>query len=399
MVALNKPSAGDTSWATPVNDNWTEIENSVNQSICQGRLTLLSGIIASYDPSPKSPSSTDTAADTLDFSSAHGWSTGTSVSPESTGGGLTSGTIYYVRAVDSDTVSLHSTVADAYSGASKVNLTASITSEIQSFGIASTTLYFTPYKGNRIGLYSGSTWGIRSFSEISLALSTLTSGKNYDVFVYDNSGTPALELSAAWSDDTTRTDALTIQDGIRVKSSDATRRYVGTIRATASDSTEDGRTKRFVLNYYNRFPEKLFACPAYNNNNAETTYSGGASSSFAAANSGVGNRIEFLSNGEDEVTFGLVAQAYASSATGVQFGISDNGSATGVKWEAQGTASSSSRSQLSVEAAQVFTEGYAKLDLFVANSNSATMTIVADNARAGASQDPYATWVYARILG
>jgi len=30
MVTLNKPSAGDTDWTTDINDNWTNLETSVN---------------------------------------------------------------------------------------------------------------------------------------------------------------------------------------------------------------------------------------------------------------------------------------------------------------------------------------------------------------------------------
>lgn len=41
MVSLNKPTEGDTDWATPVNDNWSTIESSlVLAGLCQGRLTL-----------------------------------------------------------------------------------------------------------------------------------------------------------------------------------------------------------------------------------------------------------------------------------------------------------------------------------------------------------------------
>lgn len=113
------------------------------------------------------------------------------------------------------------------------------------------TIYFTPYKGNRISLYNGSAWKVYSFSELSLAL-TATSGKNYDVFVYDNAGTLTLELSDAWTNDTTRDDALALQDGVYVKSGSTTRRWLGTIRASGTNVCEDSAAKRFVWNYYNR---------------------------------------------------------------------------------------------------------------------------------------------------
>jgi hypothetical protein len=88
-------------------------------------------------------------------------------------------------------------------------------------------------------------------AEFSLAL-TVTSGNNYDVFVYSNAGTATLELSAAWTNATTRSVALAMQDGIWVKSSDHSRRYVGTIRATGTNTTEDSALNRFVYNYRNQ---------------------------------------------------------------------------------------------------------------------------------------------------
>ncbi len=93
---------------------------------------------------------------------------------------------------------------------------------------AATTLYFTPYTGNRIGLNNGSAWQVHTFTELSIAIPA-TTDTNYDVFVYDNSGTPTLEL-LAWSDATTRATAIAFNGGVYVKSGDATRRYLGTIR-------------------------------------------------------------------------------------------------------------------------------------------------------------------------
>ena len=64
---------------------------------------------------------------------------------------------------------------------------------------AKTTLYWTPYNGNQISLYDGaSTWNTRTFSEISLALGTLTDATMYDVFLYDNAGTVTIDTLVAW---------------------------------------------------------------------------------------------------------------------------------------------------------------------------------------------------------
>jgi hypothetical protein len=110
------------------------------------------------------------------------------------------------------------------------------------------TVYLTPYKGNQVALYTGARWLLHSLTEIHLDLADLTAGKNYDVFLYDDSGTLTLSLSSAWTNDTTRANALAYQDGVRVLASDHTKRLMGTIRATAATTTEDSLLKRFVRN-------------------------------------------------------------------------------------------------------------------------------------------------------
>lgn len=118
---------------------------------------------------------------------------------------------------------------------------------------ANTNIYYVPYEHGDIQLYDGSKWVLfNSIGNITLALGTLTSGKNYDVFIYSNSGTPTLELSAAWSSDTARTDALTTQDGWQVKSGAATRLWLGTIRTISTTQVQDDVLKRFIWNAYNR---------------------------------------------------------------------------------------------------------------------------------------------------
>jgi len=117
--------------------------------------------------------------------------------------------------------------------------------------LAKTNLYFTPYMGNGIALFVSSQWVYRSFSEITESLSGLTTGKPYDVFAFDNAGTVDIEL-LVWTNDTTRATALALQNGIHVKSGDATRRYLGTIYTSATGQCEDSLKKRYVWNMYNR---------------------------------------------------------------------------------------------------------------------------------------------------
>jgi len=122
---------------------------------------------------------------------------------------------------------------------------------------AATSVYFTPYLGNRISLYNGASWKIHQFTERTLSLSGFAADTNFDIFLYNNSGTLTLE-AVAWSGSAIRATALAVQDGVYVKSGDSTRRYLGTIRTTGTiGQCEDSGTKRFVANYYNKVPRNL----------------------------------------------------------------------------------------------------------------------------------------------
>lgn len=171
------------------------------------------------------------------------------------------------------------------------------------------TLYYTPYESGRIGLYYGGAWQLFTLSaEISLALSGLTSGKNYDVFAYYTGSAVALELSAAWTNDTTRADALTTLDGVVVKSSNTTRRHIGTIRASGATTTEDTVTKRFVWNRYHRVAQQMKVTESA----GSWTY---ATASWRQANANAANKVEFVCG--DVVEIEARAQVMCNhSATG-----------------------------------------------------------------------------------
>jgi hypothetical protein len=117
---------------------------------------------------------------------------------------------------------------------------------------AQSTIFFTPYQGNRITLYSGGRWKLHSFAQISTVLSGLTAGANYDIFAYNNSGTVALEVGTAWTNATTRAVALTSLNGVLVSSGDSTRRYIGTFRAVTTTTTNDAASSRLLWNLCNR---------------------------------------------------------------------------------------------------------------------------------------------------
>lgn len=123
---------------------------------------------------------------------------------------------------------------------------------------AATSIYYTPYKGNRIALYDGSAlWNTRTFTEITISISGCTASKPYDVFMYDNAGTVTAE-TLVWTSATARATALTTQDGVLVKTGATTRRYVGSFYCNSSGGqTDDTLSKRLLWNYYNRVPRPM----------------------------------------------------------------------------------------------------------------------------------------------
>lgn len=184
---------------------------------------------------------------------------------------------------------------------------------------AKTSVYLTPYGGNLVALHDGTSWKLNTFTERTLALGTITSGKNYDVFLYDNSGTLTLELSAAWnSDNVTRTDALTTQDGIYVKSGATTRRYVGTIRTTSTTTTEDSATKRFVWNAQNRVMRPLLVKDA----TSSWTY---GTASYRQARANAANQVEVVVGLSGESLLDLsVCGSAGNSMSGSAFAIGED---------------------------------------------------------------------------
>jgi hypothetical protein len=160
---------------------------------------------------------------------------------------------------------------------------------------AVTTLYWSPYKGNRVALYDGTNWNVRTSAELSKTNAGIGGSVPTDIFCFDNAGTPTLE-SLQWTNDTTRATALVLQDGVLVKSGATTRRYLGTIRATAGGAFTDSYTNRWVWNYYNRVLRPMRATEA----TATWTYT---SATWEQARASTANQLDFVVGwAEDAVT-------------------------------------------------------------------------------------------------
>lgn len=114
------------------------------------------------------------------------------------------------------------------------------------------TLYLTKYNGDKVSVYDGSSWtSLTLGSDLSITLSSLaTASKLYDIFAYSNAGVLAIE-SLVWTSDTARATALTTQNGVYVKSGDATRRYIGTIYIDGSKQCYQSKLHNYVFNLNN----------------------------------------------------------------------------------------------------------------------------------------------------
>ncbi len=171
---------------------------------------------------------------------------------------------------------------------------------------AKTTVYLTPFRHNVCPLWDGVNWLPVVFSETSLALGTVTSGANYDVFAYLSAGALALE-KLIWTNATTRATAVTLQDGRYCKSGDKTRLYLGTFRSTSTTETEDsagGSTtqvggKRFLWNMYNQVARSMSVI--------DTTDSWAYSTdTVRQANNSAGNKVEYVVGIEQSPVFAQV---------------------------------------------------------------------------------------------
>ncbi len=207
---------------------------------------------------------------------------------------------------------------------------------------SSSTLYWTPYRGTHCSTYDSGTWTDHTTAEISLALSGLTSGRNYDVFAYFSGGVLKIDLGPTWNagavagSDTQRgtgagSTELQRQDGVWTNKNSITStihgdtiaanngKYLGTIRATSTSATADsgGGTsnkvggQRFLWNYYHRVRRTLSVLET----DASWTY---PTTSYRIANaaSAPSNCVEIVVGLQEvELDLHLIVFALQSSAT------------------------------------------------------------------------------------
>lgn len=154
--------------------------------------------------------------------------------------------------------------------------------------VSSSNVYWTPYHGNQVAFYNGSSWDLISFGETSINLASgHTANTNYDAFAYNNGGTLAIE-KLVWTNDSTRATALVLQNGILCKASDPTRRYLGSYRTVTSTTCEESIGRRFVWNNAHRVERVLYRLDATSHTIGATSFAG------QYYNSNSANKVELL---------------------------------------------------------------------------------------------------------
>ena len=191
---------------------------------------------------------------------------------------------------------------------------------------AKTILYYTPYTGDYVALYNTVElrWDLFQFTQRSLSLSGLAANTNYDIFIWDSSGTLTLQ-AVAWTSSgagtSTRASSISQLNGIWVKDSDK-RRYLGVIRTTATaGQCEDSMQNRLVWNIQNQARRSILYSPG----GSSYTYTTAA---WRAVNNNSSNRLNVVTGlGQPvQVLGGLITSGGGNPEPGGATGVGLNSS-------------------------------------------------------------------------
>lgn len=219
------------------------------------------------------------------------------------------------------------------------------------------TIYYTAFRGAQAPIFNGTKWGTyyltgtATSQELSIALDSNSghtgyhqSGKIFDLFVFNNSGTITLGTGPAWSSTTARgtgagTTELQLYNGIWTNKNSIALKidttasqvtvgvnqatYVGSFYATANAQTgmafnptaASGGTNNILglWNAHNRVRISSIC------NDSTTTYTY-ASSAIRVANNSSSNRCSWI-DGLQQSFVQINNQIYPSTAAGAQYGI------------------------------------------------------------------------------
>ena len=214
---------------------------------------------------------------------------------------------------------------------------ASATPVMTSDDTGNTTIYYTPYNGDCIHIYDGTYMVPTVFAELSQATTDSTkspaavaNNSNYDLFVWNDSGTIRCTRGPAWTSDTARgtgagTTELEIVKGIYVNKIAITNgpaanrgTYVGTVRSNGSSQIDwklgsaaanGGEAFFGVWNNYNR------VLVSWNVQDTTDSYTY-QSTTIRAMNGSNTNRATFVRGLDEDGVFCQNSQTIGTSSSG-----------------------------------------------------------------------------------
>lgn len=189
----------------------------------------------------------------------------------------------------------------------------------------STAIYYTHYTHDKVPIYNGTTWVMTTFSELTNTTTDNTKNpaavaadSNYDLFVWDDSGTLRLGRGPAWTSATARgTGAGTTEiervGGVYVNKVSITNgpsaqrgTYVGTVRSDSSGTIdwELGGSAAggdpgflYVWNMFNR----VTASAIVSDNTNSWSYAGNGT--YRATNNSTSNRVSMVFGLNEDTVF------------------------------------------------------------------------------------------------
>jgi hypothetical protein len=203
---------------------------------------------------------------------------------------------------------------------------------------ANTTVYYTPYVGQHVPLFDGSSWTMTDTGgELSQATTDTTKSPAavgasliYDIFVWNDGGTIRATRGPAWTSDTARsagTALVRATNGLYLNNASITNgpaasrgTYVGTIRSNASSQIDwiyggsaSGGTAGFfgVWNAYNRIDVGATVIDS----GAEYSYVNTARQSRGSA----GNQIQMVTGLSEDSLRSVYSQGVSDYSTGSAF--------------------------------------------------------------------------------
>lgn len=225
-------------------------------------------------------------------------------------------------------------------------LTLTTAAPIMTTGVSNaTTIYYTPYKCDRISVYDGTNWTMRQMSEVtnltaqsstgSAGPAVVAANKNYDLFVWSNGGTLTLTRGLQWVGDavrsTTTENDLERINGVLMNKNAITNGpgadrgvYVGTVRSNASSQialTFAAQGTAGVIGVWNMYNRINFSTTGGDGN---ATYGPYTSATIRQSNASAVNQIAFVSGIAEDNPVGVLNQSVsmaASTAATVTIGV------------------------------------------------------------------------------